>query len=92
MYGRYGADEMRGGDNADTLLGGYGDDRIYAGPGVDTGEGEAGSDFIRAVDGQRGSISCGIGNDRAIIDEADLDRAGFEDFVRQTSCEGVRVS
>lgn len=91
MYGRYGADEIRGGDNADTIFGGYGDDRISAGSGVDTVDGEAGSDFIRTVDGQRDSVSCGIGNDRAIIDEADLDRASFEDFVRLTSCEDVRV-
>ncbi len=91
MYGNYGADTMYGGDNADNMLGGYGDDAIYGGPGVDTIEGEAGADSVFAADGQRDSISCGIGNDRAVIDEADLNRANFEDFVRLTSCEEVRV-
>ena len=65
----------------DTLLGGVGDDRIEGGPGNDviTGGGGAdrlfggpGSDTINAADGERDTIDCGAGRDRASADSFDV--------------------
>ena len=65
----------------DTLLGGAGDDRIEGGPGNDviTGGGGAdrlfggpGSDTINAADGERDTIDCGAGRDRASADSFDV--------------------
>jgi hypothetical protein len=64
----------------DTLLGGAGDDRIYGGSGRDVITGGAGadrlyggpgSDTIFAADGERDTIDCGPGNDRAVVDSVD---------------------
>jgi Ca2+-binding RTX toxin-like protein len=65
----------------DTLLGGAGNDRIEGGPGNDviTGGGGAdrllggpGSDTINAADGERDTIDCGGGRDRASADSFDV--------------------
>ncbi len=100
VFGRAGADIVRGGFGADTihgqggndtLSGGPNTDRIIGGPGQDTIDGNNGNDTINANDGQLDSVSCGTGNDTAVVDQPDLKRQSFEDFVRLSSCENVTV-
>jgi hypothetical protein len=87
LFGRAGADELRGRSGKDRLLGGGGDDVLIGGKGRDTlnpGKGQdgvnmidgveqaaPGRDVIRARDGAPDEISCGEGNDRALVDEVE---------------------
>jgi hypothetical protein len=86
-----------GGAGDDRIEGGWGDDTIIGGPGRDTilgdssqscgGAGYActvpwGNDTIDARDGEVDSIDCGVGEDVAIVDAADL----------VASCERVDTS
>lgn len=92
INGDYGADKISGNAGNDDLSGGPVGDRIYGGPGTDVVEGNAGNDFINvAGDDVKDSVSCGIGDDTAVVDAADLGRQSFEDFVRLSSCEDVTV-
>lgn len=91
MYGGYGEDRMYGGADNDVLEGNNNADTIVGGPGADVIDGGLGPDTVVANDGKRDSISCGVGFDTAVVDTADLNRATFEDFVRLSSCEDVRV-
>jgi Ca2+-binding RTX toxin-like protein len=76
-----------GGTGADYLEGGKGDDVITGGPGQDTILGDEsdttcvggiencivyGNDVIYARDGEKDSINCGPGNDRAVVDAIDV--------------------
>lgn len=92
MNGGYGRDRLLGQSGNDTIRGGHATDSIDGGPGRDTIDGENGNDLVRAADGDLDSISCGPGRgDRAIVDDVDLSRQSFEDFVRLSSCENVAV-
>lgn len=90
LGGGYGNDRIYGQDGNDTIRGGSAPDTIDGGPGRDIIDAENGNDVIRAADGDFDSISCGPGqSDTAFVDDADLSRQSFEDFVRLTSCENV---
>lgn len=78
------ADTLDGAAGDDTIEGGYGDDVITPGPGRDTVNADAregcnvlqcrapvGNDTIHARDGEADSIDCGVGTDRAIVDQHD---------------------
>ena len=80
-----GNDRLDGGAGADSLDGGFGDDTIVGGPGQDsisgdTPQGEcgiyfcklpSGNDTIDARDGERDSVTCGVGADSVKADPQD---------------------
>jgi Ca2+-binding RTX toxin-like protein len=80
-----GADRLDGGAGADTVDGGFGDDTIVGGPGPDTLHGDhpagecgiywcrlpSGNDTIDARDGERDSVTCGVGADTVKADPID---------------------
>ena len=80
-----GNDRLDGGAGADSLDGGFGDDTIVGGPGPDsisgdTPQGEcgiyfcrlpSGNDTIDARDGERDSVTCGVGTDSVTADAVD---------------------
>jgi hypothetical protein len=75
LKGSKGKDRLKGGGARDVLIGGKGKDRLDPGKGedqVNMREGvelaAPGSDVIRARDGSLDQISCGDGNDKAIVD------------------------
>jgi hypothetical protein len=70
LRGERGDDRITGGRGADTLLGGAGVNAYYAGPG---------NDFVNSANGRVELVSCGSGQDRAIVDRRD----------RVSSCERV---
>ena len=83
LYGHAGADQIRGGDGDDKINGGTGNDRINGGAGDDhligtrgrdRYQGEEGDDLINARNGVREVVSCGPGDDRAIVDRRDKTR------------------
>ena len=76
MLGYSGNDWLRGMGGNDILDGGNGKDIVSGGPG---------DDRILARDGSRDRIYCGLGNDRAVVD--DVDRAGrdCEKVLRQSA-------
>jgi hypothetical protein len=75
-----GSDTIEGGAGDDFLEGGFGNDVLDGGPGVDQFRGDrteqygfaAGSDQIRARDGNREQVECGIGADTAQVDASDV--------------------
>jgi hypothetical protein len=93
--GTMGSDRVLGGTGADTVAGGHGDDFVDGGPGQDNIYGEyalgcsnlmaciGGADEIRARDGERDLISCGVADDHAVIDRIDIIR----DIPGETTCE-----
>ena len=98
LDGGAGNDVVMGQAGADIVAGGHDQDLVDGGPGQDTIYGEyalgcngtdsciGGADVIRAQDGQRDLISCGIGTDRAQIDRFDVVR----DIPGSTECEQLR--
>jgi glucose/arabinose dehydrogenase len=70
LLGGKGNDILRGGAGNDLLVGGLGHDSLYGGPG---------NDVLEARDGQRDTVSCGLGRDTAFVDKLD----------RVTGCEVV---
>jgi len=75
--GGAGADSVIGGRGNDTLTGGAGPDRIFGdndagGCGPIICSIQSGSDTIEARDGERDVIDCGVGNDTARVDAADV--------------------
>ncbi len=80
ISGGAGADRVIGGDGDDTLGGGSGDDDLRGGPGLDKIDGGSGDDVIGADDGERDTIRCGDGFDRAVIDPTDR-TSGCEEIV-----------
>jgi hypothetical protein len=68
-----GADRLFGGAGGDVLVGGSGSDRIFGGPGSDT---------VMAADGERDTVDCGPGSDRAVVDAIDV----------VANCESVQVT
>jgi uncharacterized repeat protein (TIGR01451 family) len=71
LRGEKGDDRLSGGDGPDDLSGGRGNDRMKGGKGKDVFTGGRGNDRISAADGTREKVSCGKGNDRAVVDQAD---------------------
>lgn len=80
MRGRDGHDCLSGGAGNDTLRGERGDDRLTGGSGADTLLGGAGvnvyyagrgNDFVNSVNGRVELVSCGSGQDRAVVDRRD---------------------
>lgn len=79
------ADEIDGRGGNDTIEAGYGDDVITGGPGQDTINADAGSgacnflacrgpygnDTVYVRDGEKDSVSCGVGTDTVIADAID---------------------
>lgn len=81
-------DTLEGGPGDDFLQGGFGNDVLDGGTGVDQFNGDrtetdvfaVGNDQIRARDGNREQVSCGLGSDTAEVDTID---------VVDSSCEGI---
>ena len=71
VWGGTGADRIEGGPGADRLHGSTGADRITGNSGRDSIWGGFGSDVIYARDGERDTIDCGPGRDRAVVDRGD---------------------
>ncbi len=69
-----GGDEIDGARGNDKLHGDAGDDRISGGLGADLIYGDAGRDRLEAVDGRKDILDCGIGVDRATVDDRDTAR------------------
>jgi len=75
-----GNDSIEGGAGDDYLEGGFGNDVLDGGPGKDTFMGDRtetnviaiGNDEIRARDGIAEQIDCGIGSDKAEVDNSDV--------------------
>ena len=75
LKGSKGKDRLLAGGGADVLIGGKGNDTLNPGKGedgVNMNDGvemaAPGRDVIRARDGEPDQISCGDGNDKAIVD------------------------
>ncbi|HEX6713059.1 MAG TPA: calcium-binding protein [Thermoleophilaceae bacterium] len=90
VAGDQGADTVSGGHGQDVVDGGQGRDNIYGEYAVGCSFSEAcigGADVLRAQDGERDLISCGVGTDRALIDRVDIVR----DIPGATECESMFV-
>jgi RTX calcium-binding nonapeptide repeat (4 copies) len=91
-----GNDTLEGGDGDDYLEGGFMNDVLDGGPGIDQFVGDrterdviaAGSDQIRARDGNAEQINCGIGADTAQVDAVDVVDATCESVDRAGSGPG----
>jgi Ca2+-binding RTX toxin-like protein len=70
LVGGAGDDALRGGAGDDTLLGD--DEAGGANSGNDTLDGGPGNDTFRTRDGEADRITCGDGQDRALLDEVDV--------------------
>jgi Ca2+-binding RTX toxin-like protein len=70
LRGGDGADQLSGGDASDDLEGGAGNDTLTGGAGADDLDGGDGDDVVRAREGVRDAITCGLGADTG---EADLE-------------------
>jgi CSLREA domain-containing protein len=71
LFGGAGKDSLNGGGGDDLLNGGAGDDRLSGGSGRNAYRGGAGRDTILARNGEKESVDCGAGKDRATVDRAD---------------------
>ena len=85
------ANTLTGTPDADTIYGYGGADRIHAWGGNDTlrlsggsdkGRGGRGNDYIRAVDGSKDTIYCGLGADRTRANPGDNVAEGCEKVTR----------
>ncbi|HRC26273.1 MAG TPA: type I secretion C-terminal target domain-containing protein, partial [Alphaproteobacteria bacterium] len=72
LRGRLGDDTLYGGDGADDVRGQEGNDILYGGAGNDTLDGGAGDDRFHTRDGEADRITCGEGNDTALLDNVDI--------------------
>lgn len=71
LAGAGGRDVLNGGRGTDVVFGAGGADTLGGGSGSDVIEGGRGDDLIRAADGDRDTIHCGPGRDRAVVDPRD---------------------
>ena len=71
LLGGHAGDHLTGSNASETISGGDGDDVIDGGGGSDTLIGGNGHDTILAVDSIQDNISCGPGNDVAVLDLKD---------------------
>jgi len=83
LYGGPGNDLVSGGDDDDRLFGGAGADRLVGGDDNDLMVGGAGADVLSARDGERDTLRCGPGRDRALVDQKDR-VSGCEVVLRRT--------
>jgi hypothetical protein len=100
LDGGVGSDTVLGERGADIVAGGHGEDVVDGGPGQDNIFGEyglgcsnllpcvGGADDIRARDGERDLVACGVGTDLAQLDDVDVVR----DIPGATVCETVNRS
>jgi Ca2+-binding RTX toxin-like protein len=86
LVGHDHSETIDGGPGDDVIEGGLNDDTLTGGPGKDTILGDSsqntcnflacriafGNDVIDARDGERDSIDCGVGDDRATVDAIDV--------------------
>lgn len=80
---RAGNDVIEGLGGADRLDGGWGRDTLVGGPGRDRLVGGRGNDTILARDGERDTVECGWGDDRAVVDRLDRVLLGCERVERR---------
>lgn len=66
-----GHDTLTAGHGDTTLVGGTGPSTLTGGPGHDTFNGGSGSETINSRDGIAENVSCGAGDDTAIVDPTD---------------------
>lgn len=92
-------DEIDGKAGNDVIEAGYGDDRIVGGPGQDSINADAGSgacnflvcrgpygnDHVDVRDGEKDSVTCGVGTDTVIADPIDEIAADCENVDRGTT-------
>lgn len=71
LVGGFRQDTLYGGPGDDTLNGGPSGDALIGGPGRDRLNGQGGNDTIDARDGQRDTVTCGVGRDTVYADRAD---------------------
>jgi Putative metal-binding motif/RTX calcium-binding nonapeptide repeat (4 copies) len=71
VAGGPGNDQIDGSAGPNTLEGGEGADTLTGLGGADTLTGGGANDVIQARDGVADTVSCGTGNDRAVVDPAD---------------------
>ena len=81
VYGDAGNDRVNGAYGNDLVDGGPGDDELIGSAGNDTLVGGEGDDRIEAIDDEVDRVSCGPGNDLALVDPID---------VVDDTCETVR--
>jgi Ca2+-binding RTX toxin-like protein len=74
--GGRGRDTLKGGDGVDVLTGGSGRDKLF---------GDSGDDTLRAADGERDTVVCGKGKDRATVDRKDRVASDCEKVSRRKS-------
>ena len=88
VTGNDGSEQLDGGPGDDRLEGGFGHDTLTGGPGRDTIFGDEtsqrcsygdectvvpyGNDTISARDGEADTVDCGVGDDRAVVDQVDV--------------------
>jgi hypothetical protein len=96
------ADTLDGGPGNDNIDGGFGDDTITGGPGQDNISGDRrggdcgpiwckfpfGNDTIDARDGERDSITCGLGEDTVLADTIDVVSGDCETVTRTGAAPG----
>jgi Ca2+-binding RTX toxin-like protein len=71
LWGGTGNDRIRAGAGADRVHGSSGNDVLTGNSGRDSLWGGLGADLIYARDGERDTIDCGPGRDRAVVDRVD---------------------
>lgn len=71
IQGFSGNDSLHGKGGNDNIFGGNGKDSLHGEAGTDSFHGGTGDDIIHARSNERDRISCGPGNDRAIVDRFD---------------------
>jgi hypothetical protein len=74
IRGHSGDDHIKGGSGNDCVNGGGGDDHVNGGTGIDRIVGGAGRDSLNSADGERDTVLCGKGEDRARVDRIDTVR------------------
>jgi Ca2+-binding RTX toxin-like protein len=103
LKGADGPDTLNGGAGADDLDAGFGDDHITGGPGADSIAGDRrggdcgpvwcklpfGNDTIDARDGERDSVTCGVGADSVKADPIDVVAGDCETVDRAAAGPGV---
>jgi Putative metal-binding motif/RTX calcium-binding nonapeptide repeat (4 copies) len=71
VAGGSGNDQLDGSNGPNALDGGDGNDTLTGLGGADTLTGGGGNDVMQARDGGTDTVSCGTGDDRAVVDPAD---------------------
>ena len=65
-------DHVDGGSGKDLVRGVGGEDKVVGGTGKDTIRAGGGNDKVNSVDGFKDKVKCGLGNDRAKVDDKDV--------------------